>query len=66
MGATSTHVVFTTAYDRFAVKAFKVHAIDYLLKPVQEDELLTALEHVENLHKAGPSADPCWRNASGR
>ncbi len=56
-GPTSTHIVFTTAYDRFAVKAFKVHAIDYLLKPVQEDELLAALERVEGLRKAGPAAD---------
>lgn len=40
-------VVFTTAYDRFAVKAFKVNAIDYLLKPVQEDELLAALDKVD-------------------
>lgn len=57
-GRTRTHIVFTTAYDRFAVKAFKVHAIDYLLKPVQEDELLTAVERVESLHKAGTSTDP--------
>ena len=47
-GLTSTHIVFTTAYDRFAVKAFKVNAIDYLLKPVQEDELIAALEKVES------------------
>lgn len=46
-GPTATHVIFTTAYDRFAVKAFKVNAIDYLLKPVQEDELMAALERVE-------------------
>ncbi|MEZ4738583.1 MAG: LytTR family DNA-binding domain-containing protein [Flavobacteriales bacterium] len=46
-GPVNTQVVFTTAYDRFAVKAFKVNAIDYLLKPVQEDELMAALERVE-------------------
>lgn len=57
-GHTGTHIVFTTAYDRFAVKAFKVHAIDYLLKPVQEDELLTALERIESLRGAGTSSDP--------
>ena len=57
-GPTSTHIVFTTAYDRFAVKAFKVHAIDYLLKPVQEDELLSAIERVEKLSSAGVPAGP--------
>jgi two-component system, LytTR family, response regulator len=47
LGGTHGQVIFTTAYDRFAVKAFKVNAIDYLLKPVQEDELLAALDKVE-------------------
>ncbi len=58
LGPTSMHIVFTTAYDRFAVKAFKVHAIDYLLKPVQEDELLTAIQRVESLRSGGVPADP--------
>lgn len=47
LGDAQSQVIFTTAYDRFAVKAFKVNAIDYLLKPIQEDELLAALEKVE-------------------
>lgn len=37
-------VVFTTAYDQYALKAFKVHSIDYLLKPIDEEELGAALE----------------------
>lgn len=37
-------VIFTTAYDEFAVKAFKVNGVDYLLKPIDEAELLTAVE----------------------
>ena len=37
-------VIFTTAYDEYAIKAFKVNSIDYLLKPVDEDELEKALE----------------------
>jgi len=37
-------VIFTTAYDQYAIKAFKANGIDYLLKPVDETELKTALE----------------------
>lgn len=37
-------VIFTTAYDRFAVAAFAVHAIDYLLKPFDQPRFLAALE----------------------
>lgn len=37
-------VVFTTAYDQFAIKAFKYAAVDYLLKPVDADELIMAVE----------------------
>lgn len=36
-------VIFTTAYDEYALKAFKVNSIDYILKPVDETELETAL-----------------------
>ena len=36
-------VVFVTAFDAFAVEAFQVHAIDYLLKPVEQDRLETAV-----------------------
>lgn len=37
-------VVFTTAYDEFALKAFKVNSLDYLLKPIDKDELKKAFE----------------------
>lgn len=40
-------VIFTTAYDQYALKAFKVNSIDYLLKPVDEDELTKALTQFE-------------------
>lgn len=38
-----TPVIFTTAYDEYALKAFKVNSIDYLLKPVAQDELNNAI-----------------------
>ena len=38
-------IIFVTAYDRYAVRAFEVHALDYLLKPFDEDRLAEALRH---------------------
>jgi len=40
-------VVFVTAYDRYALRAFEVHALDYLLKPIDERRFATALEHAK-------------------
>ncbi|MEY4604789.1 MAG: hypothetical protein RIT43_2081 [Bacteroidota bacterium] len=37
-------VVFTTAYNAYAIRAFRLSAIDYLLKPIQEDQLIEAVE----------------------
>ena len=37
-------VIFTTAYDEYAIRAFKVNGIDYLLKPIDEDDLGKAIE----------------------
>ena len=37
-------VIFTTSYDEYAMRAFRTNSIDYLLKPVQKDELRTALD----------------------
>ncbi|MEZ4951264.1 MAG: LytTR family DNA-binding domain-containing protein [Saprospiraceae bacterium] len=39
-----TPVIFTTAYDQYAIDAFKVNAVDYLLKPVKEESLKSAIE----------------------
>ncbi|TAK90023.1 MAG: response regulator transcription factor [Burkholderiaceae bacterium] len=52
-------VIFVTAYDEYAVKAFDVHALDYLLKPVRASRLLEALQHVLRVHdsQAGAAQD---------
>ncbi|MEP6647280.1 MAG: LytTR family DNA-binding domain-containing protein [Saprospiraceae bacterium] len=42
----SPPVIFVTAYDEYALKAFKVNAIDYLLKPIKENELKSALQKI--------------------
>jgi len=44
LGDKAPAVIFVTAYDEFAVKAFEVHAVDYLLKPVETPRLTAAIE----------------------
>ena len=44
-------VIFTTAYDVYAIQAFQVNAVDYLLKPIKEDQLRAALEKYHKYHK---------------
>lgn len=44
-------IIFTTAYDEYALKAFKLNSIDYLLKPIDDDELETAIEKFKNNHQ---------------
>jgi two-component system LytT family response regulator len=44
-------ILFVTAYDEFAIKAFEVSAVDYLLKPIEEDRLAEALAKVKRLQK---------------
>ncbi len=43
------HVVFVTAYDQYAVEAFELNAIDYLLKPVEKERLAKSLQRVRRL-----------------
>ncbi len=47
-------VIFTTAYDEFAVKAFEFNALDYLLKPVDPNRLVAALEKIRPRESAAP------------
>lgn len=43
-------VIFTTAFDEYALRAFKVNSIDYLLKPVDSEELKRAMDKYQHLH----------------
>lgn len=52
---TST-IIFTTSYDEYALQAFKLNSIDYLLKPVHRDDLQRSLQKYENM-RAQPAAD---------
>ena len=49
-------VIFTTSYDEYALKAFKVNSVDYLLKPVQKEELQAAITKFKKL-QPGAKAD---------
>lgn len=46
-------VVFVTAFDDYAVKAFEIHAVDYLLKPYSDERLALALQRVRERRKSG-------------
>jgi two-component system, LytTR family, response regulator len=47
-------IVFVTAYDEYAVRAFEVHALDYLLKPVDDERFTATLERVRRALSEGP------------
>ena len=42
-------VIFTTAYNEYAIRAFKVNSVDYLLKPIEEEALVTAIQKFKKL-----------------
>lgn len=44
-------IIFTTAYNEYAVKAFKLSAVDYLLKPLDKEDLIQAVERFERRYK---------------
>ncbi|WP_424964282.1 LytR/AlgR family response regulator transcription factor [Ekhidna sp.] len=49
-------IIFTTAYDEFALKAFKTNSVDYLLKPIADEELANAIKKFEqNFDKPKPA-----------
>jgi len=50
-------IIFTTAYDQYALNAFKVHSVDYLLKPIHVDDLRKALDRYHELYSGHNSVD---------
>jgi len=46
--AVNCPIIFTTAYDHYAIEAFKTNGIDYLLKPIEEERLRQAIEKAKH------------------
>ncbi len=57
LGEMQLHVIFTTASDAFAVKAFRYAAIDYLLKPIDPDELKAAVAKIKKHEYSGENLE---------
>jgi len=55
--AVDAPIIFTTAYDEYAIEAFKVNSIDYLLKPIEADDLKRALDKFRKLTKTTSMRD---------
>lgn len=56
-------IVFVTAYDTYAIKAFDIHALDYVLKPIDEKRLREALEKVEQVFEQHQEGDHKYKLA---
>jgi len=57
LGDFNSSIIFTTAHDEFAAKAFRISAVDYLLKPVDANDLMSAVQKVERKLDEGNSLD---------
>jgi two-component system, LytTR family, response regulator len=57
LGSIRFHLVFVTAYDQYAVRAFRFSALDYLLKPVDTTELVNAVHRAEQVRKSALPGD---------
>ena len=51
-------IIFTTAFDQYAIQAFKVNSIDYLLKPIQQNDLTIALEKFNKTNQTNTTIAP--------
>ncbi|MGB5848850.1 MAG: LytTR family DNA-binding domain-containing protein, partial [Ignavibacteriaceae bacterium] len=50
-----THIIFVTAFDEYAIKAFEVNALDYLLKPVSKERLALSIERLQLAAESKPN-----------
>lgn len=67
LGERAPAVIFSTAFDEFALRAFEVHAVDYLLKPVEPPRLAAAVERAaERLRNKTPAPSAEQLSASAR
>jgi DNA-binding LytR/AlgR family response regulator len=57
-------VIFTTAFDEYALKAFKVNSVDYILKPVDKDEVTAALRKLQSLSGSRGKSEEILENIS--
>ncbi len=55
-------VIFTTAYDAYALKAFKVNSIDYILKPIDKDEMRAALKKFHSVNRSSQESKQVLEN----
>jgi two-component system, LytTR family, response regulator len=54
---TRPQIIFVTAFDRYAIQAFEVHALDYILKPIDDQRLATALDHARSTVRIAQDSD---------
>lgn len=55
--AITAPIIFTTAYDEYAMRAFQAHSVAYLLKPIKAEDLAAALDKLQQLQRGGPNLD---------